>query len=188
MAERAPKPNVARRRCNVATQSLSRENTRVANADTWPISASGNRRLDERRREIREAIEGKSPQRRRFASSGARIRADAENAVVRVSIAGLDQEGAIDLIKMADAEAMKLLNIRTSLRRFRPPITIRFLDAKGRVAMTLARSGCTLEEPGDTIADFALEKPAEAAPSVCSWTVAEDSRGRKASVRMEITK
>lgn len=97
---------------------------------------------------------------------------EADEQVVEVSIAGLAESAALAVIERANVEAMKLLTARASRRRFKCPVTIRFFDLKGNViAKHVGRThewgGPERGEPGSI--------------------VLEDARGRKASVRVEVT-
>jgi len=109
----------------------------------------------------------------RFDHWANRIRVDSENSVVRVLIGGLSEEKSLEIVKKAIPEANRLLDERASLRRFRPPYTIRFLDENERAILTLAESKAICDEL--TLTESGI-----------SQIVAEDSRGRKASVRIEV--
>jgi hypothetical protein len=83
--------------------------------------------------------------------------------------------GAFDTIKRANAEAVKLLETRASRRRFKRPVTMRSFDSSGNLIMKHDKSGWTWgEDSAETGEPGSI--------------VLEDARGRKASVRLEITK
>lgn len=87
------------------------------------------------------------------------IRVDEDANVVSGDISDpeLSREATIEIIERIEEEALRLVYARASLRRFQRPITLHFLDAPKR------------------------------SPEIISarWE-AEDVRGRKASVRIEI--
>jgi hypothetical protein len=116
-----------------------------------------------------------------------RIRVDAENNVVRVAIGGLTFEAASKLLGRAHGEAMKLLDARTRARRFRPPHTVWVLDADGRVEfqVEISRGTIRVGDANEKIGGFAIERKKDA--SSVSSIVAEDGRGRQASIRLEVT-
>jgi hypothetical protein len=97
-----------------------------------------------------------------------RIRVDAENSTIHVFIGTLALDEASELILSAWEQACGLLDERASLRRFRPPYTLTFLDDN--------------ETPFLTSRGFRGE-PLGTGSSV----VAEDVRGRRARVRVEVT-
>ena len=97
---------------------------------------------------------------------------EAGEQIVSASIAGLAESAALAVVERANTEAVKLLETRASQRRFKRPITIRHFDSKGNVMWKYV---------GRT---FVWEGPERGEPSSI---VLEDARGRKASVRVEIT-
>jgi len=82
-------------------------------------------------------------------------------------------EEAVRIIEQGQRDALALLDERAVLRRFRPPYIIHYVDRDGRVLMTFSGSKVTCD----------VDAFVESAPSEI---VAEDGRGRKASVRLEV--
>jgi hypothetical protein len=72
-------------------------------------------------------------------------------------------------------EAYKLLHKRARLRYFRRPVTVRSFDSSGNLLLKWDASGWTSGEDSSECGE----------PDAI---VFEDARGRKASVRVEITK
>lgn len=102
-----------------------------------------------------------------------KIRVNLDARTVSASIAGLDWASADIVVKGALAEAHKLLETSARLRHFRRPITYRSFDPSGNLIMKHDASGCTWGE----------DSPERGEPGAI---VFEDTRGRKASVRVEI--
>jgi hypothetical protein len=99
------------------------------------------------------------------------------HAVVRVSIAGLDEQAAIEAIQKAHEEAFSRLRIPT--RRFVAPTTLRYMDSKGRTQAAIS-------DFSHYVADASSPQMSE--PENVFFIVVEDSRGRKARVRIEIVR
>ena len=103
------------------------------------------------------------------------IHVDEDDSVLTVPIADLSQSAAVTVIEAAQTEALKMLNTRAALRRFRPPVIVRHFGIDGNLIMkwdgsNWARGEDSSErgEPGSI--------------------VYEDSRGRRASIRLKITR
>jgi len=94
---------------------------------------------------------------------------------IRASIAELDWDASTSVIQAMHAEAYKLLQTRARLRHFRKPLTVRSFDSSGNLLMKFDASGWT----------FGEDSPERGESNTI---VFEDARGRKASVRVEITK
>ena len=95
--------------------------------------------------------------------------------MIRAIIAELDLDAAMSVIQAMHAEAYKLLETRARLRHFRKPLTVRSFDSSGNLLMKWDTSGWM----------FGEDSPERGEPDAI---VFEDARGRKASVRVEITK
>lgn len=102
------------------------------------------------------------------------VDAEADEQTVRASIEGLAETAALAVTERANAEAMKLLETRARLRRFRRPVIVRSFDSSGNLIMKHGESDWTW---GDDSTETG--EPGS--------IVLEDARGRKASVRVEIT-
>jgi len=103
------------------------------------------------------------------------IHVDDDDSVLTASIAGLSRGAAMAVMEAAQTEALKMLNTRAALRRFRHPVTIRHFDPDGNLIMkwdgfdwSWGDGSSERGEPGSI--------------------VYEDARGRKAIVRLVITR
>jgi len=81
---------------------------------------------------------------------------------------------ALQAIQRANDEAIKLIKARAQRRRFRRPVTWRTFDSSGNLIMKHDSSGWTCGQ----------DSPERGEPGAI---VLEDARGRRASVRVEIS-
>jgi hypothetical protein len=102
------------------------------------------------------------------------IAAEEDEQTVSVSIAGLAESAALAVIERANAEAMKLLTARAARRRFKHPVATYFFDSEGKLMLKCA------EGRPPTMKGSERGEPRS--------IMLQDVRGRKASVRLEITK
>jgi hypothetical protein len=93
---------------------------------------------------------------------------------VEASITGLDPRTAMAVIEAMQAEAFRLLEKRAKLRRFRRPLTVRSFDSSGNVILKWGQLG----------SEGNRDNPERGDPGAI---VIEDARGRKASVRIELS-
>jgi hypothetical protein len=100
---------------------------------------------------------------------------EATAQTIQASIADLDRDTAEAVIKAMHVEAYKLLETRARLRHFRRPVTVLSFDSNGNLIMKWEESGWMWGE----------NSPERREPSAI---VFEDARGRKAAVRVEISR
>ncbi|MGD1212152.1 MAG: hypothetical protein ABR973_12435 [Candidatus Acidiferrales bacterium] len=101
------------------------------------------------------------------------ITVDEDGSLVSASVAELPLEAATMVIKRANAEALKLLELRARRRHFRRPVTYRSFNDKGDLILKHDATGWT----------WGVDNPERGEPGTLTF---EDSRGRKASVRVDI--
>jgi hypothetical protein len=102
------------------------------------------------------------------------VRFDRADAVVRVSIDGLNEEAAQRALKRANREAMRRLKTPIRAKKLRYPITLRMLDSSG-VGVADATEVRRQANPATT-------------PEFLFYLVAEDGRGRRVCARIELAR
>jgi hypothetical protein len=100
------------------------------------------------------------------------VRFDRADAVVRVPIAGLNDEAAQRALKRANREAVRLLEAPIRAKRLRYPITLTMVDGAGL-----------------SVAELTTVRPQAGPAAVLGflfYLVAEDTQGRCAYARIEL--
>jgi hypothetical protein len=94
------------------------------------------------------------------------------DAVVRVSIDGLNEDAALRALKLANREAVRRLEAATRTKKLRYPITFKMLDSTGLGIADVTEVG--------------LEANAATTPEFLFYPVGEDAQGRIVSARIEL--
>ena len=103
------------------------------------------------------------------------VHAEDVSQTVSVNISGLEPDQAHTVVKAAHDEAIKLLETRARLRHFKKPVTVRTFNSAGHLITKFDGSEWTWGE----------DSPERGQPGSI---VFEDARGRRASVRLEISR
>jgi hypothetical protein len=101
---------------------------------------------------------------------------DGADAVVRVSLEGLDERAALRALKLANLEAMRSLEAPTRAKGLQHPIAFKMLDRSGAIIMEMTDRG--------------IYGPANRpiTPEFLFYLVAEDDQGRSVCARIELVR
>jgi hypothetical protein len=101
---------------------------------------------------------------------------DGADAVVQITIEGLDEDAALHALKQADLEAMRLLDAPSRAKKLKPPISHRMLDSRGFIIMEMT--------------DRWIYRPPNPspAPEFLFYLIREDAQGRKVCARIELVR
>lgn len=101
---------------------------------------------------------------------------DGADAVIRVSIDGLDDEAALHALKTASLEAMRRLDAPARAKKLQRPTTDRMLDSKGAIIIEMTHRG--------------IYRPSNLAraPEYLFYLVREDAQGRTVCARIELVR
>jgi hypothetical protein len=104
------------------------------------------------------------------------VSVDGADAVVRVLIDGLEDEAALQALRIANAEAIRSLDAPIRAKKLQAPIAFRTLDSRGFIIMEMTDRGI-----------YRYPNPAPE-PEFLFYLIGEDTGGRKVCARIELVR